>query len=79
MPGRFHEISVATPDIGASIDFYQALGFWQASTGDAWPHRYGVITDGRMVLGLHEVPDFAALTFIHHDVPQIANTLTGMP
>jgi catechol 2,3-dioxygenase-like lactoylglutathione lyase family enzyme len=75
MPGRFHEISVATADIRASIDFYERLGFWQAPTGDAWPHRYGVVTDGRMVLGLHEAEDFAALTFIHPDVPKVATTL----
>ena len=81
MPARFHEISVTTPDIGASIDFYERLGFWQAPTGDAWPHRYGVVTDGRMVLGLHEVPDFAAITFVHPDVAQVAGTLdgTGVP
>ena len=75
MPGRFHEISVATADIRASIDFYERLGFWQAPTGDAWPHPYAVITDGRMVLGLHEVADFAALTFIHPDVTQVADSL----
>src|SRR5580692_6737609 len=75
MPGRFHEISVATADIRASIDFYESLGFWQAPTGDAWPHPYAVITDGRLVLGLHEAPDFAALTFIHPDVTQVADSL----
>ena len=75
MPGRFHEISVTTADIRASVEFYESLGFWQAPTGDAWPHPYGVITDGRMVLGLHEVPDFAALTFIHPDVTQVADSL----
>ena len=75
MPGRFHEISVATEDIRASIDFYERLGFWQAPTGDAWPHPYGVVTDGRLVLGLHETPGFAAITFIHEDVPKIAATL----
>ena len=81
MPARFHEISVTTLDIGASIDFYERLGFWQAPTGDAWPHRYGVVTDGRMVLGLHEVPDFDAITFVHPDVAQVAGTLeeTGVP
>jgi catechol 2,3-dioxygenase-like lactoylglutathione lyase family enzyme len=81
MPARFHEISISTPDIGASVDFYERLGFWQAPTGDVWPHRYGVVTDGRMVLGLHEVPDFAAITFIHPEVAQVAETLdrTGVP
>jgi catechol 2,3-dioxygenase-like lactoylglutathione lyase family enzyme len=75
MPGRFHEISVATADIRASIEFYEGLGFWQAPTGDAWSHPYGVITDGRLVLGLHEAPGCAALTFIHPDVTQIADSL----
>lgn len=75
MPGRFHELSVSTSDISASIDFYESLGFWQAPTGDAWPHRYGVVTDGRVVLGLHETPDFAALTFIHPDLLAAAESL----
>jgi catechol 2,3-dioxygenase-like lactoylglutathione lyase family enzyme len=75
MPGRFLEISVTTADIRASIEFYEGLGFWQAPTGDAWPHPYGVITDGRLVLGLHQVPDFNALTFIHPDVTQVAESL----
>ncbi len=53
MPGRFHELSIATADIRASLDFYESLGFWQAPTGDAWHHPYAVVTDGRVVLGLH--------------------------
>ncbi len=72
---RFHEISVSTADIGASINFYESLGFSQAPTGDIWPHRYGVVTDGRLVLGLHEVPDFNALTFVERDVVEVAGTL----
>jgi catechol 2,3-dioxygenase-like lactoylglutathione lyase family enzyme len=75
MPGRFHELSVTTADIGASIDFYERLGFWQAPTGDAWPHRYGVVTDGRVVVGLHETPDFGAITFVHPDLAAIAQSL----
>jgi catechol 2,3-dioxygenase-like lactoylglutathione lyase family enzyme len=75
MPGRFHELSIATADIRASLDFYESLGFWQAPTGDAWPHPYGVVTDGRVVLGLHEAPDFSALTFIHPDLAAVADSL----
>jgi catechol 2,3-dioxygenase-like lactoylglutathione lyase family enzyme len=75
MPGRFHELSVSTPDIGASIGFYESLGFWQAPTGDAWRHRYGVVTDGRVVVGLHETPDFGAITFIHPDLAAVAQSL----
>lgn len=54
MLGRFHEISVATRDIRASVEFYEQLGFTQAETGDAWPHPYGVLTDGRLFIGLHD-------------------------
>ncbi len=77
MPGRFHELSIATADIRASIEFYESLGFWQAPTGDAWPHPYGVVTDGRAVLGLHEAPDFSAITFIHPDLAAIAASLSA--
>jgi len=52
--GRFHEISITTRDIRASVEFYEALGFSQCRTGDTWPHPYGVLTDGRVFLGLHE-------------------------
>ncbi len=72
---RFHEISVSTTDIAAFIDFYERLGFSQAPTGDIWSHRYGVVTDGRLVLGLHESPDFNALTFVERDVAEVAGTL----
>ena len=77
MPGRFHELSIATADIRASLDFYTTLGFWQAPTGDAWPHPYAVVTDGRAVLGLHQAADFSAITFIHPDVAAVAGSLSA--
>ena len=77
MPGRFHELSVSTPDIRASIEFYEGLGLWQAPTSDVWPHPYGVVTDGRIALGLHETPDFAALTFIDTDIAAVADSLSA--
>jgi catechol 2,3-dioxygenase-like lactoylglutathione lyase family enzyme len=52
--GRFLEFSLATPDIGASLDFYTKLGFSQAEVGEAWSHPYAVVTDGRICLGLHQ-------------------------
>ncbi|HVN43067.1 MAG TPA: hypothetical protein VMT50_09810 [Steroidobacteraceae bacterium] len=51
--GRFLEISVPAPDVAESLAFYESLGFVQAVTGDARPHPYGVITDGRVSIGLH--------------------------
>jgi catechol 2,3-dioxygenase-like lactoylglutathione lyase family enzyme len=52
--GHFHEISLETDDIRASVEFYERLGFCQATTMDTWPHPYGVLTDGRVFLGLHQ-------------------------
>jgi catechol 2,3-dioxygenase-like lactoylglutathione lyase family enzyme len=54
MFGRFLELAIATQDIAASVQFYERLGFAQLTTNDAWPHRYGVLSDGRIHLGLHE-------------------------
>ena len=73
MLGRFLEIGIATRDIRASVEFYEALGFSQAHTGDIWPHPYGVLTDGRVHLGLHQSRlDSPALTFVR---PEIAAQL----
>jgi catechol 2,3-dioxygenase-like lactoylglutathione lyase family enzyme len=67
--GRFHEFSVPTSDIRASVEFYEQLGFRQAATRDVWPHPYGVLTDGRIALGLHQSAlREASLTFVHPDV-----------
>jgi len=52
--GHFHEISLETADIRASVEFYEQLGFCQATTTDTWSHPYGVLTDGRIFLGLHQ-------------------------
>jgi len=51
--GRFLEISLSAADVAESLAFYEALGFVQASVGEAWPHAYAVVTDGRLCLGLH--------------------------
>ena len=51
--GRFLEISLAANDVAESLAFYEALGFVQAVVGEAWPHPYAVVTDGRISLGLH--------------------------
>ncbi len=69
MFGRFLELGIATPDIAASVEFFERLGFSQLITGDAWPHRYGVLSDGRVHLGLHErrMPS-PTLTFVLPDL-----------
>ncbi len=75
MLGRFLELSIQTPDIQASLDFYERLGFSAAEVGEAWPHPYAVVSDGRVYLGLHQAPESetsslpsTALTFVKPDL-----------
>ena len=76
MLGRFHEISLLTTDIRESVEFYERLGFTQAATNDAWTHPYGVLTDGRLFIGLHQRRFSApALTFLHEGVATFAGEL----
>ena len=76
MLGRFLEIGIATQDIRASVEFYERLGFTQAQTGDTWSHPYGVLTDGRVCLGLHQTDlDSPALTFVR---PGLADHLAAL-
>lgn len=72
MFGNFLELGIETADIAASVQFYERLGFAQLITGDAWTHRYGVLSDGRISLGLHERSTASpALTFV---LPQLARS-----
>lgn len=76
MIGEFHELSVATPDILASTQFWEKLGFVQASTGEAWKHPYGVFTDGRLTLGLHQYQfDSPSLTFVRPGLRELVPQL----
>ncbi|MGQ0385292.1 MAG: VOC family protein [Gammaproteobacteria bacterium] len=70
MIGRFHEFSVQAPEVLASLAFYEQLGFVQASTGEAWPYPYAVVTDGRIGIGLHqgELPSSPLLSFVLPDL-----------
>jgi hypothetical protein len=65
MLGEFLEISVHNRDVLASLEWYERLGFTQVRTNDAWAHPYGVVTDGRCVIGIHayEFPS-PSLTFV---------------
>jgi hypothetical protein len=65
MFGRFLELAIATADIAASVQFYERLGFTQLIANDAWSHRYGVVSDGRIHIGLHERDMLSpAVTFV---------------
>jgi catechol 2,3-dioxygenase-like lactoylglutathione lyase family enzyme len=67
--GRFLEISIGTPVIRESLEFYEALGFVQAEAGETWSHPYAVVTDGHLFIGLHgrEMPS-PSLTFVLPDL-----------
>ena len=75
MLGDFLEVSLSTPDILASVEFYRKLGFSEAPAGDSWKHPYTVMTDGRLYLGLHkrEAPS-PALSFV---LPELARRMGG--
>jgi len=68
---RFLELSIPTPDIAASLDFYLGLGFSELTTTDARDYPYVVVTDGRIAIGLH-ARELAgpALSFVQ---PNVAN------
>jgi catechol 2,3-dioxygenase-like lactoylglutathione lyase family enzyme len=79
MLGRFLEISIQAPSVLESLEFYQKLGFTQAETGDAWPHPYAVVTDGRLFIGLHQNEiDSPALTFVKPDLWRHIEELEGL-
>ncbi|HEV7606297.1 MAG TPA: hypothetical protein VGO61_03130 [Steroidobacteraceae bacterium] len=76
MLGKFHEISLETADIAASVAFYERLGFSHCGTTDTWPHPYGVMTDGRLYLGLHQFKfPSPIITYVHAGVAQRAHVI----
>ena len=75
--GRFLEISVHTPDILESFGFYKALGFTELETSDVWPHKYAVVSDGVLSIGLHDYPlDSPMITFVQQNLAKRARQMT---
>jgi catechol 2,3-dioxygenase-like lactoylglutathione lyase family enzyme len=69
--GTFHEFSVAVEDVRAGVEFYERLGFTQATTTDTYTHPYGVLSDGRLFIGLHQRNGPSpTLTFVRPGVAQ---------
>ncbi len=76
MLGRFLEFSLQTPDIAASLGFYKLLGFTELQSGDVWTHKYAVISDGDINIGLHDRElDSPALTFVHQELAKQARSM----
>ena len=77
MLGEFLEVSVQTPDILESLGFYKALGFSELEVGDIWPHKYAVVSDGHLCIGLHDRDvDGPTLTFVHRDLARHARAMS---
>lgn len=65
----FLELSIDCREVLPALQYFQRLGFAQALTGDAWPHPYAVVTDGRIALGLHDYRfDSPSLTFVRPEL-----------
>jgi hypothetical protein len=75
--GRFLEFSVHTPDIIESLSFYKLIGFTELETGDVWTHKYAVVSDGILNIGLHDrVFDAPAVSFVQQDLAKHAMSMT---
>ncbi|MEA5444946.1 hypothetical protein VCB98_03835 [Gammaproteobacteria bacterium AB-CW1] len=69
--GRLLELSLDCEAVLDSLHFWQGLGFESIPVGDVWPHRYGVMSDGRLCLGLHDYRfPSPSLTFVTPDLPE---------
>jgi catechol 2,3-dioxygenase-like lactoylglutathione lyase family enzyme len=79
MLGRFLEVSVRAGDVQASVEFYESLGFVQATVGDALEHPYAVVTDGRLFVGLHQwdLPS-PILTWVRPEVARHAGQFAAL-
>jgi len=77
MLGKFLEFSVQTADIVDSLGFYKLLGFHELESNDIWPHKYAIVSDGEICIGLHDREfDGPALTFVHHEVAKAARSMS---
>lgn len=74
--GRFLELSVRTPDILDSLSYYKTLGFFELETGEVWSHKYAVVSDGVLCIGLHDrVFDAPAITFVQQNLAKRARSM----
>ncbi len=75
--GRFLEFSVHSTDIVESLHFYRTLGFAELEIGEVWSHKYAVVSDGELCIGLHDrVFDSPAITFVQQDIAKHARSMT---
>jgi hypothetical protein len=79
MLGRFLELALLTEDTSTSWQDWQSLGFAAASTGDIWPHPYGVVTCQGLAIGLHAAGEESpSLVFVRPEVAALHRELQGL-
>ncbi|MGA8203349.1 MAG: hypothetical protein WB812_02460 [Woeseiaceae bacterium] len=75
--GRFLEFSVLAPEILDSLGYYKMLGFSEQTIGDTWPHKYAVLSDGVLCIGLHDREfDSPAISFVQQDLGKHARAMS---
>ena len=75
--GRFLEFSVRTKDIVESLSFYKLLGFEELETADVWSHKYALVSDGVLSIGLHDREfDSPAVTFVQPELARHARSMS---
>ncbi len=74
--GRFLEFAVQTQDILESLHFYKSLGFTELESTDVYTHKYAVVSDGELNIGLHNKEfDSPAVTFVQQDLAPHARSM----
>lgn len=74
--GHFLEFSIRAPDLLESVHFYKTLGFVELPITDVWPHKYAVVSDGELNIGLHDREfESPAITFVQPDLAKHARAM----
>jgi hypothetical protein len=74
--GRFLEFSVHAPDILESLHFYKMLGFTELESADVYTHKYAVVSDGELNIGLHDFEfEAPAVTYVQPDLAKHARSM----
>ena len=74
--GRFLEVSVRSQDVVESLLWYKTLGFTELETADVYPHKYAVVSDGVLCIGIHDRDvDSPAITLVQPDLARHARSM----
>ena len=77
--GNFLEFSVQTPNVLESLNFYKSLGFTELASNDVYSHKYAIVSDGELNIGLHDTEfDSPAVTFVQQDLAQHARSMADL-